>query len=99
MRKIKERIGIDKKVYILLKTNAIRFRFMSDAELEGITYGDGAKPTERPVDDIMSLQPDGTICFLGWAGRMCYHHSNNAVTRIDYEKYINDSEDYIISLR
>ena len=99
MRKIKELIGIDKKVYILLKTNAIRFRFMSDAELEGITYGDGAKTNERLVDDIMSLQQDGTICCLGWAGRMCYHDSSNAVSRVDYEKYITDSEDYIISLR
>ena len=99
MRKIKDLINPNQKVYILLKNNAIRYRFMSDAELEGITYGDGAKPTERPVDDIMSLQPDGTICFLGWAGRMCYHHSSNAVVRIDYEKYISAATDYIINLR
>jgi len=99
MRKIKDLINPNQKVYILLKNSAIRYRFMSDAELEGITYGDGAKPTERPVDDIMSLQPDGTICFLGWAGRMCYHHSSNAVVRIDYEKYISAATDYIINLR
>ena len=99
MRTIRNLINQEKKVYILLNNKAIQFRFMSDAELEGITYGDGAKATERPVDDIMSLQPDGTICFLGWAGKMCYHHSSNAVTRIDYEKYITDAEDYIISLR
>ena len=99
MRKIKDLINPNQKVYILLKNNAIRYRFMSDAELEGITYGDGAKPTERPIDDIMSLQPDGTICFLGWAGRMCYHHSSNAVVRIDYEKYISAATNYIINLR
>ena len=99
MRKIKDLINPNQKVYILLKNNAIRYRFMSDAELEGITYRDGAKPTERPVDDIMSLQSDGTICFLGWAGRMCYHHSSNAVVRIDYEKYISAATDYIINLR
>lgn len=69
---------------------------MSDAELEGITYGDGVKPTERPVDDIMALRPDGTICFLGWAGHMCYHYSKNQAIRVDYEKYISNEDEYLI---
>ena len=97
MRTIKELVKTNEKVYILLKTQAIRYRFMGDAEREGITYGDGAKPTERAVDDIMALHADGTICFLGWAGRMAYHHSKNAATRIDYEKYIDGADDYVIS--
>ena len=97
MRTIKELITSEKKVYILLKTKAIQYRFMSDAEREGITYGDMAKATERHVDDIMALRPDGTICFLGWAGRMCYHHKKDNVLRIDYEKYIDGANDYVIS--
>lgn len=96
MRTIKELISNEKKVYILLNSKAIQFRFMSDAEREGITYGDGIKPTERTVDDIMSLRSDATICFLGWAGRMYYHHNKNNVLRIDYEKYIDGSDNYII---
>ena len=96
MRTIKELIINEKKVYILLKTKAIQYRFMSDAEREGITYGDKAKTTERPVDDIMVLRPDGTICFLGWAGRMYFHHNKNNALRIDYEKYIDGFEDYIV---
>ena len=75
MRTIKKLINTEKKVYIFLKNRAIQYRFMSDAEREGITYGDNVKPTERKVDDIMALQPNGTICFLGWAGRMCYHYN------------------------
>lgn len=69
MRTIKELINNEKKVYIILCNKAIQYRFMSDAEREGITYGDNVKPTERQVDDIMALKSDGTICFLGWAGR------------------------------
>ena len=69
---------------------------MSDAEREGITYGDNVKPTERKVDDIMALHPNGTICFLGWAGRMCYHYKKENVLRIDYERYIDGAENYII---
>ena len=40
MRTIKKLINTEKKVYILLKNKAIQYRFMSDAEREGITYGD-----------------------------------------------------------
>ncbi len=96
MRTIKELISNEKKVYILLRSKAIQYRFMSDAEREGITYSDKVKPTERSVDDIMALQPDGTICFLGWAGRMCYHNNKINILRIDYEKYIDGQDDYII---
>ena len=94
MRTIKKLINTEKKVYILLKNKAIQYRFMSDAEREGITYGDNVKPTERKVDDIMALQPNGTICFLGWAGRMCYHYNKENVLRIDYERYIDGEENY-----
>ena len=96
MRTIKELVGKEEKVYIVLRDKATQFRFQSDAEKEGIVFGDGVKPTDRPVDDIMALKPDGTICFLGWAGRMCYHNRREKILRIDYEKYINDEQDYII---
>lgn len=99
MRTIRELIGKGEKVYIALKSKPIRYRFMADAAMEGITYGDGVPATDREVDDIMALHPDGTICFLGWAGHMCYHIREEHILRIDYEKYITDAEDYIIQIR
>lgn len=75
MRTIKELINPTKKVYIIMRAKEMRFRFMSDAAREGITFSDGVKLTERSVDDIMVLQTDGTVCFLGFAGRMKYHHN------------------------
>ena len=45
---------------------------------------------------IMALHDDGTICFLGWAGRMSYHYNKSTIKRIDYEKYIDGKEDYLI---
>lgn len=96
MRTISELIRQEGKVYILLNSKAIQYRFMSDAEIEGITYGDGTRATDRQVDDIMALQPEGSICFLGWAGRMCYHNSKGRVLRVDYEKYISGEDDYIV---
>ena len=97
MRTIKNLIQPNKKVYLLLKDKETQCRFMCDAEREKITYGDSVTPTQRPVEEIMSLQPDGTICFLGWAGRVCYHYARQKnVVRIDYERYVNENDDYII---
>lgn len=96
MRKIRDLINNEKKVYIYLRNKATEYRFMSDADREGITYGDGVKTTERAVDDIMALHNDCTICFLGWAGRMAYHYSKDTVKRVDYEKYINGETEYLI---
>lgn len=96
MRKIKDLISQEKKVYIILRTKADQYRFMSDADYEGITYSDGVAATERPVDDIMSLRPNGTICFLGWAGRMRFHYADTNSLKVNYERYINGNVDYII---
>lgn len=96
MREIKELISKNKKVYIYLSSEDVQSRFMSDAENQGITFGDGIKPTERKPDDIMALLSDGTICYLGWAGHMCYRHNHENVIRVDYEKFINEEKEYII---
>ena len=98
MRTIKNLTQEGKKVYILLKDKATQYRFMSDADREGVTYGDGVKATERNVDDVMALQSDSTICFLGWAGRVCYHYAKqNNIIRVDYEKYVNGDIDFLIT--
>lgn len=86
MRKIKDLINDEKHVYIILKTETIANRFMKDAEAEGITFSDGSKPGDKPLDDIISLLPDGTICYVGFVGRMC-RNSNQCIC-IDYEEYI-----------
>jgi hypothetical protein len=91
MRKIKDLINDEKRVYILLKTKAIQYRFMSDAEREGITFSDGASLLDRTVEDVMSLRSDGTICFLGFAGRIYMHHRKDIIL-VDYEKYIEGEE-------
>ena len=99
MRTIRELVGKEEKVYILLRNKPICYRFMADAAMEGITYGDGTPATDREVEDIMALTPDGTICFLGWAGRMCYRLRKEHTLRIDYEKFITGAEDYLIHIR
>ena len=96
MRTIRNLINPEKKVYIYLPNDTIQHQFMSDAQYEGITYADNVKPTERLADEIMALQADGTICFVGFVGRMCFQSNADNAVRIDYEKYINGADDYII---
>ena len=96
MRKIKELLQYGKKVYIVLPTKAMQYRFMSDADREGITFGDGIKATARIARDIMALLPDGHICFVGWVGRLCYKQGGDSVACVDYEKYIDGATDFII---
>ncbi len=95
MRTIRNLISENKQVYVVLKTKAIKYRFMSDAEREGITYYGGTLPTERMVEDIMSIRADGTIWFLGWAGRIIEHNAKKKF-KVDYEKYIDGADDYLI---
>ena len=97
MRTIKQLIRKDRKVYIYLRNEAVRLRFSHDADTEGITFDDGEKASERPVDDVMALLPGGKICFLGFAGRMCYGSGSADAVRIDYEKYANGEENYLIN--
>ena len=96
MRTIRQLITNERPVYILMKTKAMQYRFMSDAEREGITYSDQVKATERLVQPVMLLKPDGTIRFIGWAGYMYLEHNKEKEIYIDYEKYIDGAEDYLI---
>ena len=96
MRTIKELLQYGKKVYIVLPTKAMQYRFMSDADQEGITFGDGVKTTDRMAGDIMAWLPDGHICFVGWVGRMCFKQGGKSVLRVDYERYISEEDSYLI---
>lgn len=96
MRTIKQLIRNDRKVYIYLGNEAIRRRFGKDADREGITFGDKEKATHRPLDDVMALLPDGTICFVGFVGRILFGSSQPEAIRIDYERYVNGEECFTI---
>lgn len=85
---IRELIDSERTVYIVLRDKAAQYRFMSDAEREGITYTNGTKPTEQEAEEIMALHPDGTISFLGWAGRILYHNIKDTAPCVDYGEYI-----------
>lgn len=88
---IRDLIDSERTVYIRLGDKAVQYRFMSDAERAGITYSDGSAPTGRAAEDIMALHPDKTIAFLGWAGRLRYHHIKDTAVCVDYAEYLGEN--------
>ncbi len=97
MRTIKQLIRSDRKIYIYLRNRETKEKFCRDVEAEGITFEGKVKVTVNKLDDIMALLSNGVICYLGFVGRMCYGSGSKDAIRIDYEKYIKDKDDYIIT--
>ena len=63
---------LDAKIYVHLPTPELGNAFMKQAEVEGFTFFDGAKPTTRPDETFVCLNPDHTLSFIGMFGRQAY---------------------------
>lgn len=82
------------RVYVYLADSAIGEKFLQQAEQEGFTFEDGVKPTERHYSEIMAINHNHTINYVGFIGRIAYGSGaetmgNKKLIRIDFEKYIN----------
>lgn len=84
MKTIKSLTKNKNSVYFHLRNKEICRRFFENAEAEGIIFSDGMKPTQKQSDDIIRLLHDGTICYVGYLGRI-YCKSSKCIY-IDYEK-------------
>lgn len=88
------------RLYIHLNTKAMRYRFMADAEREGITYADGTSATDVTAEDIVCLFCDGTLANLSWDEHVHYQHRKEQGSPcIDYKKYITGKDDFIFSVQ
>ncbi len=100
MRTITELSKMNGKVYVHLRNETVAKKFLIDAELEGFTFGDGVKPTERDISDMFVINRDWTISYVGWAGHMAYKSAkcigDQKLIRIDYEMYVFGFDDYLI---
>ena len=99
MRTIRNLSKLNGRVYIYLANAEIGHRFMQQAESEGFTFKDGEKPTERGYEEIVAINHDGTLNFVGTNGRIAYGSGANQVggeqlIRIDFEKYLSGDNDY-----
>ena len=98
-RKLKDLVKENQKAYVYLANEALGNRFMHQAEAEGFKFGDGAAPTERPYEEIMAVNPDKTINYVGTYGRVAFgagasQIGSTGLIRVDYEKFAAGDEDY-----
>lgn len=82
------------KIYVYLATESVANQFMIDAENEGFTFADGVNPTERKPADIMAVNRDNTINYVGTIGRIAYQSADKIgdepLVKIDYEELLNN---------
>ena len=69
---IQNLLQLNGKVYVYLANDEIGNKFMQQAESEGFTFDDGEKPTGRCYAEIMSVNKNLTINFVGSVGRMAF---------------------------
>ncbi len=101
MRTIKDLVNQNNgKVYVYLANDEIGNKFMQQAENEGLTFNDGAKPTSRCYAEIMAVNDSYTINFVGSVGRMAFGSGAETVNgqkllRVDFAKYANGKSDFL----
>lgn len=101
-RTIKELAKQNGRVYVYLADTETGNKFMTQAESEGFTFADGIKPTERCYAEIMAVNRDITINFVGTNGRIAFGSGvktvgNEELIRVDFKKYSAGDEDYFFS--
>jgi hypothetical protein len=99
MRTIRNLAGFKScRVYVYLKDEQTGKAFLEQAEAEGFTYCDGEKPTSREYAEIMAVNTDNTINYVGAVGRVAFGAGapvgNKKLLRIDFAKYAADQDNY-----
>jgi len=95
MRKLMDLAKLDERgVFIYFRTSELCRDFMRAAEAEGIAFGDGVLPMQRDVTNIFALHNNKTINYVGAYGHIAF--GCGARVRVDYEKYRDGKDDYII---
>lgn len=98
-RTIKELSEMEGRVYVYLANDEVGNLFLQNAKDEGVTYGDGVSATSRKYAEIMAVNHDGTINFVGANGRIAFGSGaekvgNEKLLRVDYQKYVAGESDY-----
>lgn len=71
---------LDGRVYIHLTKPEIEKQFLRQAEAEGFAFPDGASPTSREPAEIMAVNPDCTINYVGTIGRIAFGSGVKAIS-------------------
>ena len=97
MKSISELSKLEGRVYVYLSSPEICKQFFEDAEAEGFTFGDGKKPSQKQTANIIALNSNGTLNYVGANGRIAYGSGakkvgEKMIIRIDYERYVSNNK-------
>lgn len=80
------------RVYVYFKTESLCRQFLIQAEQEGFTFQDGVKPTERHISNVIAVNKDYTINYVGTIGHIAFGSNikrieDESLIRIDYAEF------------
>lgn len=100
MRTVCRLLKHEGRVYVYLRGANLGRLFLKQAEEEGFTFGDGARPTEREWDSVFALNRDWSISYVGYAGRVAFRCAKavggEKLVRVDYGQYLCGAKDYLM---
>ena len=79
MKTITEISQLNGRVYVHLATQELALQFLRQAEEEGFTFRDGAKPTTRGATEAMAVNADRTINYVGTVGHIAFQGKASSV--------------------
>lgn len=80
------------RVYVYLDSEEVGNAFLKQAESEGFKYKDGSTPTSKPYEQVMAVNSNGTINYIGTNGMIAFYANAGRIglkklIRVDYQKY------------
>lgn len=85
MKAIKELVmKKTRPVYVHLPSRAATLDFLKNAEKEGFLFGDGKRPSKKPLDDYYALHQDLNMNFIGFASRLRWRSQDDGILRVEY---------------
>ena len=95
---VKNILGTNYRIYLYLGLEDGFNAFINQANTEGITFGDAKDINTKPYSDLLALNKDLTVSYVGMWGHQAFKHpefSNDFIVRIDFSKYIAGDENYL----
>ena len=87
MKSIKELVMKETRpVYVHLPSKAAALDFLRASEKEGFLFGDGKRPTKKPLDDYYALHQDLTMNYIGYLGKIFWKSTDDKVLRLEYKE-------------
>lgn len=84
------------RIYVYLDNSDIAKQFFRDAENEGFIFTDGTKPTQKHTSNIIAVNKDATISYVGFVGRVAFQAANRIgnqpLVKIDYREFLKQAE-------